>query len=219
MSVTADSAERLVSLFRKRKVLTKDELLEVCECSTMTLWRALKRVGYLTSYNENARYYTLERIPVFDEEGLWRYRKARFSRYGSLPQTLVGLVAESVSGYEARELSAVLGVTAAPQLSRLHRLGRIAREKLGASFIYVSSEESRKEAQLERRAERLRVAEEQSRLPVRETILAILVELVKSPGLQPEALARRLTRRGIPVTRSEVRNVFTRYDLPGKKGL
>ena len=37
----------------------------------MTAWRILHQQGYLTSYNHNAKYYTLTRIAQFDEQGLW----------------------------------------------------------------------------------------------------------------------------------------------------
>ena len=205
-------------MFHEHKALTKDEIACLCGCSRMTLWRKLEPLGYLTSYNENARYYTLADIPAFDERGWWRYRNARFSRYGSLPETLVSLVAEGVAGYSARELSEILSVDAGPELTRLSGDGRIEREKLKASFIYVSSDEKRRAAQLRLREQQFRMAEEKARLPVPETIIAVLVELVKQPGLQPESLVRRLKRRGVSVTQREVRNLFTRYDLPEKRG-
>lgn len=156
-------------------------------------------------------------LPII-ELGLWQYRKARFSRYGSLPETLVALSSESGAGYDGREFSEILGVRAGPELSRLFRLGRIRREKLGGCFIYVSSDEKQRERQLRRREAEVRKAEERARLPVSETVLAVLVELVRHPGLEPESLVRRLKRKGVPVTKGEVENIFTRYDLAGKKG-
>ena len=82
-------------------------------------WRALRCHGYFTSYNFNARHYTLAEIPAFDEFGLWRVRNIRFSRYGALTETVVALVRQSAAGYHATELGEQLGVPAAPALSRL----------------------------------------------------------------------------------------------------
>src|SRR5665213_2379467 len=76
------SSSRLVSTFRRRKVLTKRELLEQTGCSSMTAWRLLRQHGYHTSYNGNARHYTLVGVPQFDEHGLWADHDVRFSRWG-----------------------------------------------------------------------------------------------------------------------------------------
>ena len=62
---------------------------QVCH---MTVFRALKKYGYHTSYNHNAGYYTLAGLPQFDDRGLWAYRDVRFSRWGTLPESLVALV-------------------------------------------------------------------------------------------------------------------------------
>ena len=61
----------LLKAFRQHKVLTKEQLLAATQCSNMTAWRLLRRHGYFTSYNHNARYYTLAGIPEFDQHGLW----------------------------------------------------------------------------------------------------------------------------------------------------
>ena len=97
--------------FQRRKVLTKKELLEEAGCSTMTAWRLLHQHGYFTSYNDNARHYTLIGIPQFDEQGLWVHRHVRFSKWGSLTKTIVGLVQDSASGLTAEQVQQLLQVT------------------------------------------------------------------------------------------------------------
>ena len=62
--------EDILKAFRKKKVLTSEQLLKAVGCSKMTAWRLLRKQGYLTSYNLNARYYTIDGIPQFDEYGL-----------------------------------------------------------------------------------------------------------------------------------------------------
>ena len=62
----------------------------------MTAWRLLRQHGYFTSYNENARYDTILGIPQFDEQGLWVYRNARFSKWGTLTKTIIALLVEII---------------------------------------------------------------------------------------------------------------------------
>jgi len=210
--------EQIVGLFRKQKVLTKQQALHACGCKTMTFWKALHLHGYLTSYNFNAKYYTLFDIPTFDERGLWSYKNVRFSRWASLSQTLVELVERSPTGYVAKELSSILAVEVAPELSRLYRLGRIQREKLGPAFVYVAWRESRRARQLAARQAELQRTLEEADLPSPEIIIAVLVDLVQHPDTPPRLLLKRLRRRKVPITQEQVRAIFTRYDLARKRG-
>jgi len=118
--------------FAQKKVCTRPELLRACGCSTMTAWRILHREGYLTSYSHNARYYTLARIPRFDEQGLWAYQGIRFSKWGSLSKTVVGLVEQSPAGMTASELEKALHV---PNLKPL--LTRLAGQAQGEHCSFV----------------------------------------------------------------------------------
>ena len=105
----------ILNAFQRKKVLTKEELLRDAGCSSMTAWRLLRRQGYFTSYNENARYYTIEGIPQFDEHGLWAYHNLRFSKWGSLTKTIVGLVQDSSTGLTAEQLQQlVVGILSKP---------------------------------------------------------------------------------------------------------
>ena len=76
-------AEVVLVLFREFKVLRKADVLTACGCGPMTFWKILSEHGYLTSYNFNAKFYTLMDIPKFDEDGLWSYGKVRFSQWGN----------------------------------------------------------------------------------------------------------------------------------------
>jgi len=218
MRPVAFPPDDIVTLFREHKVLTKQEVLDACGCKTMTLWKALHDYGYFTSYNFNAKYYTLRDVPTFDELGLWAYRKVRFSRWGTLSQTLTELIERSDTGYVASELTSLLAVEVAPELSRLHGLGRIPRQKVGPRFVYVASDERVRSAQVSARQETLEQALEEARLPRPEVIIAVLVDLIQHPGARAPAVARRLKRRKIPLAEKDVQAIFTRYNLAGKKG-
>ena len=116
--------------FSRKEVLTKAELLQACGCSAMTAWRILHQLGYLTSYNHNAKYFTLTRTAQFDEQGLWAYRDIRFSKWGTLPDTVLGQIELSAAGMTARELEELLHITnVKPTLTRLTHQGRLQRAR------------------------------------------------------------------------------------------
>lgn len=214
--------DTILDCFRKHKVLTKQAVLDEVGCQTMTFWNALHGYerGYFTSYNYNAKYYTLGDIPKFDERGLWCWsrQQVRFSRYGTLSETAIELVAKSEAGYEAKELTELLGVRMNSELTRFYQEGRIEREKIGPTFVYFALKETVRVKQVEARKKQFKAALERSVLPEPDLVIAVLVELIKSPGLSPPAVFRRLSRRGTPLSRKQIENIFTRYELAGKKG-
>jgi hypothetical protein len=201
-------------LFYKEKLLTKEQLFEMCGCSNMTAWRILSAHGYISSYNFNAKYYTLIDIPVFDKNGLWSYRKVRFSKYGSLTHTVTALVFNSRSGLEKNELHKLLGVNVIPILSNLYHQGKLYREKVDGIFIYLRTDEDGWWTQLSnRQSDAIR---EKPGLPEPERIIAVLVELVQRVELQPQQLARRLSRKGIKISTTEIRAILQHYQLTKK---
>ena len=167
---------------------------------------------------DTRKYYTLRDIPRFDESGLWSYRNIRFSRYGTVSGAALQMIERSAAGHTAKELSEVLNAEVGPELSRLYRLGRVPREKLGPVFVYLSGSETRRKAQRQAREAKWSASVEQAESPAPELVIAVLVELVHHPGTEPRALCRRLGRRGVPITEKQIQRIFTRYDLAGKRG-
>jgi hypothetical protein len=80
--------ETVLAAFREEKVLTIDQLSRLLHSAPVTARRRLKQWRALTSYNCNNRYYALPSVPVFDKNGLWHYRAASFSKYGTCKPTL-----------------------------------------------------------------------------------------------------------------------------------
>ena len=205
----------IVDLFYKEKILTKEQLFENCGFSNMTAWRILSEHGYISSYNFNAKYYTLTDIPVFDKNGLWSYRKVRFSKYGSLTNTVIGLIFNSRSGLEKNELQNLIGVNPIPILSRLYHQGKLNREKVDGLYVYLQTDKDVQGTQLSnRQADRTKSSQE--RLPEPERIIAVLVELIQQVELQPQQLVRRLGRKGIKITLAEIRAILQHYQLTKK---
>lgn len=209
--------ETVLQPFHQHKVLRMEQILELCGCSAMTARRALNAHGYLTSYNFNAGYYTLAEVPDFDEHGLWVYRKARFSRHGTLLRTLRQLVSESPSGMSAEELEMLLKVNPRPRLTRLAHNSEVAREKLKGTFVYFSTDAVHHRDQLaQRRAEQADALVRMS-LPAPDRIIAVLVERILRPEMDVEHLARRLSRRGLKMRPREIEAIFVHYKVTEKK--
>ena len=90
MSLTPKETQ-VVEHLRQQQVITKTALCQHLDTSPMTVVRALKKVGYYTSYNHNSAYYTLHEVPTFDPDGLWFYGDVGFSQYPTLAATLTGM--------------------------------------------------------------------------------------------------------------------------------
>lgn len=210
------SQKEILKPFYREKVLTKEQLLQIFGCSAMTAWRILSAHGYISSYNFNARYYTLVDVPVFDEQGLWSYRKARFSRYGSLTDTVRALIYKSTSGLKTKELQQLLTVNVTPILTKLYQQGKFHREKMDGTFVYFQTDEHGWRKQLSRRQSES-MGKSRMRLPEPELIIAVLVELIQRVELQPQQLARRLSRKGIKVNTAQIQAIFLHYGLRQKK--
>lgn len=210
----------ILKVFQERKVLTKQELLQEAGCSTMTLWRLLSKHGYFTSYNDNARYYTIAGIPKFDQHGLWSYRKIRFSQWGSLTKTIVGLVQESSTGLTAGQLEQLLDIrNAKPALTRLVEKNSLTREKIGGRFVYFPAEDETRAKQQKHRIEGTEKAQAERSLPPLEHIVSLLVEIIKHPQQTTRQWARRLARQGIRIKTKDIQAVLDYYRIDPKKGL
>lgn len=210
------SVDDIVRSFARKPVLSKAELLREHDCSPATLWRLLCRAGYCTSYNYNAGFYTLASIPRFDAWGLWSYQGIRFSRWGSLPETMVALVEHSAAGLTAVELAELLRVDhVRPLLHKLAGEKRLRREVVARSFVYFAAAPGRYEQQ--RRCRREQAA--MRRLPEAEHIIALLVEMIRHPRQKPGQWAHNLARQGIGIDADDIRAVMAHFDLSPKKGL
>lgn len=148
-----DTAVR--ELFMSEEMATMAELKDVIGTrATMTVYRSLSRLGYLASYSDRGRFYTLTDIPDFDDFGLWSCRSVRFSRYGNLLETAAAAVEQSDAGCLASELELLLGVEVKHAMLQLVRRKRIVRSRVGKAFVYLCSEPGHRRQQKLMRNER-----------------------------------------------------------------
>ena len=139
----------LLVFLTKKKVATMQELKEVAGTDVdISIYRALKRLSYRTSYSHGGRYYALSRRVHFDDKGLWSARSVWFSEYGTLSATLEKLIALSERGHFAEELESRLHMGVRESLLRLVNQGRVFRERISRSYLYCSKNASDRRRQL-----------------------------------------------------------------------
>lgn len=148
MKTASYHASTIQQYLKDKKVATLDDLK--CELGTpvsMTVFRKLKELQYLSSCSHRGKYYTLESIANFDESGLWRIDRILFSKFGTLIDTVEYLVCESQAGYTSIELRTILSLETKEQLMQLWVETRLSRELFDGIYVYTSSNPTRRKMQ------------------------------------------------------------------------
>lgn len=208
-----DTRQKTTRFLRLRKMATLTELVLHLECSARTVHRRLADCQAIHSYNQNGRYYTLPEIPAFNAHGLWRYRGVFFSRYGSLPATFVQLVLAAPGGLTASEAGELLGLRPSSFLWPLRNHPAMKREKHEGLYVYWSADLARRTVQQQHRAQRT----SSTRPPTEAEAIAILLEKIKQPSLDVEALSARLRERNVRVDSEQISQFFAHHGLEVKK--
>jgi hypothetical protein len=128
------------TMLKKKKIFTVDDLSGWLELSVPTVRRRLRSWKAITSYNRNGLYYTLPEIPLFNSNGLWKFREVRFSMHGTLKETVVSLVLASAAGLSSGELGKIIGLDPRSFLSHYRNHPQLCRERNGREFIWFSSD-------------------------------------------------------------------------------
>lgn len=160
METTKERDKAVQRYLHEKRIAPLEELKTTLGTDArMTVFRVLRRLGYLSSYSHRGQFYTLFEIPHFDGLGLWSYRSVWFSRFGNLLATAQALVDKSDAGHTAAELEHVVQVEVNHALLQLTRQGKISRQRLGRSHIYMSADSGRRRQQRLMREERQAYAE------------------------------------------------------------
>jgi hypothetical protein len=138
----------VISLLNDNKIATLDELKQALKTrSTMTVFRKLKALEYLSSYSHRGKYYTLNEIADFDDSGLWSYQSVWFSKHGNLIETAKEFIDKSTAGFTANELESVLHVQVKHPLLKLFQNRRIDRKKISDQYVYFNAEPKKQKSQ------------------------------------------------------------------------
>ena len=200
-----------VSLKRK-KVFDFPMLLFLLNCSVRSGRSKLKQWHAHTSYNNNGQYYALPDVPRFNEDGLWWYRGAYFSKYGTLKNTVVHLIGVSPTGLTGEQIGRIVGLDPRSFLFHFRDAPGIQREKHQGVYVYFSDDESRYEQQVANRLEEIALGESIGDADA----IVILVALIKHHDITadhiaelPEVMERKLQAMAID-------NYLRQHGLPKK---
>jgi len=213
MANSASIKDKVLVLFRDKKVMTLAQLALHLQRSQRTVHRQLKQWRAFNSYNKNGRYYVLSDIPKFDSNGLWRWRDIFFSIFGNLTQTLIALVRNSKAGLNAAEMTELLGLSPRSFLSSFREHPDLKRQKHQGCFVYFSSNRTIYEQQKKQRSGIIRRVKLVSGIEA----IALLVETIKHPELSIEKLCTQLKAQKYNVTPEAAQNFFAYHGLPIKK--
>jgi len=148
MKTISYHANHLLKLFKKEKIADMEDLKSALGTnSSMTIFRKLKELNYLSSCSHSGKYYTLKQIARFDNAGLWSYKSVLFSLYGTLAETIRTLVEQSDKGYTACEVEKLLNVKPNEPLLGLIKSRAILREKYSGNYVYFSDKSTIKRRQ------------------------------------------------------------------------
>ena len=205
----------VVQTFRAPRILTLERLCRKMHASRSTVLRRLEEHGYHSSYNHAGKFLTIDEVAQFDAWGLWSWKAARFSKHGSLKETVWHLVEDSQQGMTQEELAALLGVRTHNSLLELVQEEWTHRDRLGPKFVYLSHKTSVRRKQVRRRQSLLE--EGHKPRPSARQIIATLLELIKDPQAPRQKIVLRCQRSGTPLSREQVDAIFETYDLDKKR--
>lgn len=146
------SSTSLIALFRRRRVATMEEMKSALGTNvSMTVFRKLRELSYRSSYSQRGKFYTLEALAEFDDRGLWSFRGARFSRFGTLIDTAEQFVTRADRGCLASELAGELQVPVKEPLLKLVSARRLVRKEVAGQYVYCASDAAKRTEQLHQR--------------------------------------------------------------------
>lgn len=196
--------------FRRQKIITVDQLVELLTCSVITARRRLKKWQTYTSINQNGRYYTLPQIPAFDENGLWRFQSVLFSEHGNLTQTIVALIRTSPKGLSAIQIAEIIDLPPNSSfISRFKNVPGVKREKHQGRFVYFSDQPDIYNRQKDRWLE----GQDTVDFPTDAQAVIILVHLIKHPGVSIDQLAEQVLKKDKQIDSDSVRRFLQFHGL------
>jgi len=197
--------KQVLRRFQRIKIATIEQLVDWLGCSVVTVRRRLKKWRSFTSINQNGKYYTLPRTPLFDRNGLWEYQRVLFSKHGNLKQTIVALITNADKGLTAAEIARTVDLEPNSSfISRIKDVSGIRREKHLGRYVYLSGNPEKYRLQKHALA---------GNTPTDQEAVMILVELVKQPGIDIEALSARVSKKGQWIAPATIRSFLQSHDL------
>jgi hypothetical protein len=192
------------------------DLRKILKASRRTVFRALKHVGYLSSYSHAGKFYTLSAIPGFDSNGLWFHRDIGFSKHGTLRATIIVMVKEAPAGHTHEELQAILHLKVHNTLHDLVRDGLIGRVEIDAVYLYVAAGARVARLQVEKRRAMALMPPRDNRTLDMASVVEMLLVVIHKQKASAAQIRSILGAKGLRVTDQQVEDVLDRYGLKKK---
>ncbi len=213
--------QRLKRILQKRRVATIHELCTEMKRAEITVKQTLAKLDYLTSYNQNSRFYALRSSCQFDRFGIWRHKEAFFTRHSTLAALVLALVDDSEAGHTTGELQATTGVSVAVVLQSLVKKEQLIRVRQKHEYVYLTARSIRRRARQARHRfdSKWPLAEEEETLTLEELkrTVIILLEIIRIRPKTVTALKGALAVTHPRIAPGMVSEVCRRYGIDLKK--
>jgi hypothetical protein len=210
--------EQIRTLFDHQPCWTIDQLNQTLDYSTISIRRFLKQLGYVTSFTHNSKWYTLDSIPSFNNNGIWFCDDIGFSRYGNLKQSILHHIDKSPQGLSARQLADIFSITCHAILNHMYKSATIERVKETSDFIYISVDPNKKDQQLIQLKSVQPIDPTYQKLSAHSAVY-VLVEYIKKPQASFAQLSKAVAKKQIIATPDAIARFFDEHDLLSKKTL
>lgn len=210
--------EQIRALFDNQACWTIDHLNQALDYSIISIRRFLKQLGYFTSFTHNSKWYTLDSIPSFNNNGIWFCNDIGFSRYGNLKQSILHHIDKSPRGLSARQLADIFSISCHAVLNHMYTSATIERVKETSGFIYVSADLEKKDQQLTQLNSAQHIDPTHQKLSAHSAVY-VLVEYIKQPQASFTELSEAVAKKQIIATPEAIARFFDEHDLSSKKTL
>ncbi len=184
-----------------------------------SLFRDLTRLDVIASYTHTGQYHALRTTAQFDVDGLWFFRDAGFSKFGTLRNTLTTIINDAETGMTHRDLKSLLRINVQNALTDLVKSNTVGREVLpDRIYVYLSADGHKAEDQFQRRLAIHEQGTAATTLPTESIRIEVFLELIRAASVEVDEaeLGRRLRNRGVAIQDTQIAYLLAYYDIKKK---
>lgn len=215
MNVQHQRLETIERIIRKYKIQSFVTILSKMDCSSITLRRDIKAIGGTTSYTHRGKYITLADIPVFNENGIWFYKKVGFTKFKNSLDLIVSII-NTKEGITKENIEEILTIKISKQIQILLKQNRLHRVKLGAKYFYLS-EELAKNKKRQMQLLPIYIEEYYDKKVNITDLVAVLKVVLSEHKIDTDNLKKLVEKYSLQVPIKKIEKLLLRYDLSSKK--
>ncbi len=220
MNKTSSFPAQIHKLLQIHTIMTLKQMRhELNNRPRSSLFRDLKKVDVITSYTHAGQYHAIKSAAKFNMAGLWFFKEAGFSKYGTLKNTLEQILRNAEAGMTHKELELLLRIKVHNTLNDLVKLNAVKRHFLPNNiYAYLSADEHKAQEQLQKKLTiNKRVSD--IALPPECVRIEILIEVIHAFCNLPDEklLGAQLRQRGLTIKDKEIAYVLEYYGIKKKQ--